>query len=101
MKITSAKQKIVILCSVLLLLVMINSLMAVTQIQTYHRVIGYGIVSVQDSEAIKTDLQKLLEESDKMAATATKSLILASMITVILVVLLVFLVVRSFRSKNE
>jgi len=98
-KVSTIKQKIVLLCSILV--VMLNSLMAISQIQNYHRTIEYGIISIQDSDSIKTDLGKLLEESDKMAATATKILILISMISVILVVLLVFIVVKSFQIQNQ
>jgi len=74
-------QKLFIALSLPLIIVLINSLMAVIQLQNYHRMIEYEIVNIQNSDSIKDDLGKILEKSDKIAKTAKVSIILISTIS--------------------
>jgi CHASE3 domain sensor protein len=83
-----------------LTLVLVNSLMAFFQIQRYHQMMAYEIVSLQESDSIKDDLGKMLETSDKMASTAKISILLVCTVSIVLTVLVVFLVVKSIQAKG-
>ena len=69
-------QKMFIALSLPLIIVIINSLMAVIQLQNYQRMIKYEIVNIQESDSIKDDLGKILEKSDKKAKTTMLTIVL-------------------------
>ncbi len=81
-------QKLFIAFSLPLIIVVINSLMAIIQLQNYHRMIEYEIVNIQDSDSNKDDLGKILEKSDKIARTAKLSIILITTISIIMVIVM-------------
>ena len=96
----TSNQKLFIGFLIPLTLVLVNSLMAYFQIQRYHQMMVYEIVSLQESDSIKDDLGKMLETSDKMASTAKVSILLVSMVTIVMTVLVVFFVMKSIQVKD-
>ena len=94
-------QKLIIAFSLPLIIVIINSLMAVIQLQNYHRMVEYEIVNIQDSDSIKDGLGQILDKSDKIARTAKMSIILVSTISVIMVVIMAVFIVRSLKFQSE
>ena len=94
------KQKLFIGFLIPLTLILVNSLMAYLQIQRYHQMMAYEIVSLQKSDPIKDDPAKMLETSNKMASTAKISILLVCTVSIVLTVLVAFLVVRSLQVKG-
>ena len=84
----TSKQKLFIGFLIPLTLVLVNSLMAVIQLQNYQRMIKYEIVNIQESDSMKDDLGKILEKSDKKAKTTMLTIVLVSMISIIVVVIM-------------
>ena len=81
-------------------LVLVNSLMAYFQIQRYHQMMAYEIVSLQESDSIKDDFGKVLETSDKIATNAKVSILVVSIVGIMMTVLVVFFVVKSIQVKD-
>ena len=94
-------QKLFIAFSLPLIIVIINSLMALIQLQNYHRMVEYEIVNVQDSDSIKEGLGQILDKSDKIARNAKMSIILVSTISVIMVIIMAVFIVRSLKLQSE
>ena len=95
------KQKIVIGCSLPLIILLINSLMAYMQIQNYHRLMESEIIQVEDSNNIKSDLGKLLDTSDRIAGIAGTIVISVFMVSIIMVVVLVVFLVKSLQIQFQ
>ena len=94
-------QKMFIALSLPLIIVIINSLMAVIQLQNYQRMIKYEIVNIQESDSIKDDLGKILEKYDKKAKVTILTIILVSIISVIMVVIMAVLISRNLEFQYE
>ena len=94
-------QKMFIALSLPLIIVIINSLMAVIQLQNYQRMIKYEIVNIQESDSIKDDLGKILEKSDKKAKTTMLTIVLVSMISIIVVVIMAVFISRNLEFQFE
>ena len=65
-------QKLFIALSLPLIIVLINSLMAVIQLQNYRRMVKHEIVNIQESDSIKDDLGEIILATflSKTAASA-------------------------------
>ncbi len=96
----TSNQKLFIGFLIPLTLVLVNSLMAYSQIQRYHQMMAYEIVSLQESDSIKDNLGKLLETSDNIASTAKVSILLVCTVSIFITVLVVLLMVRSIKVKD-
>ena len=96
----TSNQKLFIGFLIPLTLVLVNSLMAYSQIQRYQQTMTYEIVSLQESDSIKDNLGKLIETSDKIASTAKVSILLVCTVSIFMTVLVVLLMVRSIKVKD-
>ena len=96
----TSNQKLFIGFLIPLTLVLINSLMAYFQIQRYHQMMAYEIVSLQESDSIKDDFGKILETSDIIATNAKMSILVVSIVSIVMTVLVVFFVVKSIQVKD-
>ena len=96
----TSNQKLFIGFLIPLTLVLVNSLMAYSQIQRYQQMMAYEIVSLQESDSIKDNLGKLIETSDKIASTAKVSILLVCTVSIFMTVLVVLLMVRSIKVKD-
>ena len=97
----TSNQKLFIGFLIPLTLVLVNSLMAVIQLQNYQRMIKYEIVNIQESDSIKDDLGKILEKSDKKAKTTMLTIVLVSMISIIVVVIMAVFISRNLEFQFD
>ena len=88
-------KKLFIALSLPLIIVVINSLMAIIQLQNYQRMVKHEIVNIQESDSIKDDIGKILEKTDKRAKITMLTIVLVSMISILMVVIVAVVISRN------
>ena len=84
-----------------MIMVLINSLMAVVQLQNYRRMMDHEIVSFKIRIQSKDDIGEMLEKSDQIARNITRSIVLASIISIVMIILMAFFVSRALHYQFE